>query len=319
MSYLKLNDVLPEGAKRCCLAIGVFDGVHAGHRRILAELAACARRHAAAAVAVTFDPHPRFVLAPESAPPLLLPLAWRKRYLRAAGADAVAVVPFTRAFAALSPEEFLAALLDGNGGIPVAGVVVGAGWRFGCAGAGNADTLKKAAAARGFEFIAVDELCDGEKVSSTAIRHAAAGGDLARAAALLGRPYALYGVVEPGFQAAGGELRHPTANLSLTAGVLPPDGVYAGRALGLPAAVNIGVAPTYGDRNRYRRRVEVHILDFNENIYGRELEVELFRFLREERTFPGPAELRAQIERDIQRIRALAAADCGNEEGDARS
>ena len=149
---------------------------------------------------------------------------------------------------------------------------------------------------------------DGETVSSSAIRLAVATGRLDRAAAMLGRRYRLFGVVEHGYRVASGKLECPTANLSFSAGVLPPDGVYAaavrreGRIF--PAAVNVGECPTFGYEQAVRR-VEAHLLDFSGNLYGSELEVEFLDYLREERTFAGAEELRAQIGRDLNRIRQL--------------
>jgi len=288
----------------CCMALGVFDGVHRGHQRILEALRTQAARHGVKAIAVTFDPHPRAVLAPDQAPPLLMPLEERIRYLRRYGADEVMILSFDRDFANLAPATFLERLLQYPEGRRVHALVVGSGWRFGVRGSGDREFLEREAAHFHYEFTAVEELeYHGAVVSSTAIRKFALAGQLEEAAAMLGRPYALYGTVEAGFQAASHDLGHPTANLKINGGVLPPDGVYAARVFGRPAAVNIGVAPTYRNLNGMRRRVEAHILDWTEDLYGRELEVELLSFLREERTFPNPAELRRQIESDVAEIR----------------
>lgn len=290
----------------CCMALGVFDGVHRGHQCILETLKTQALRFGVKAVAVTFDPHPRAVLAPEQAPPLLMPLERRIHYLRHYGADEVMILSFDRDFAGLAPETFLERLLCYPEGRKVRALVVGSAWRFGCRGSGDREFLAREAARYQYDFTPVDELeYHGIPVSSTAIRKFALAGQLDEAAAMLGRPYSLYGVVESGYQAASHDLGHPTANLKLSGGVLPPDGVYAARVFGQAAAVNIGVAPTYRHLHGARRRVEVHILDWDGDLYGRELEVELVCFLREERTFPGPTELRRQIEADVAAIRNL--------------
>lgn len=312
---LKFNEVgrlaLPASGvprRRLALGIGVFDGVHRGHQAIVRELVELAHRTGAVPAALTFDPHPRAVLHPDEPPTLLIPLRERVRLLRTAGAEVVWVARFTPEFAALEPGEFLDRLL-GLSELKLTGICVGEHWRFGRCGAGDCGFLRNYCAKRGVELSACPEVTlDGETVSSSAIRLAVATGRLDRAAAMLGRRYRLFGVVEHGYRVASGKLECPTANLSFSAGVLPPDGVYAaavrreGRIF--PAAVNVGECPTFGYEQAIRR-VEAHLLDFSGNLYGSELEVEFLDYLREERTFAGAEELRAQIGRDLNRIRQL--------------
>ena len=291
--------------RRVAVGIGVFDGVHRGHQLLLAELAEMARETEAVPVAMTFVPHPREVLCPQDPPRLLMPPKERLRLLRHYGAAEAVVIRFSPEFAGLAPEEFLQRLLRISS--TVTGICVGSDWRFGAKAAGNAALLADYCREHALAFRAVPELrIEGEVVSSTAIRRAVASGLLARAEALLGRPYRLTGIVEPGYHAAGRELKRPTANLAVDTGILPPDGVYAARALvaGIahPAAVNLGVAPTFGWPEG-RRRLEVHVLDFSGNLYGMEIGVELIRHLRPERAFSGVEELRRQIEQDIEVIR----------------
>ncbi len=312
---LKFNEVgrlaLPASGvprRRLALGIGVFDGVHLGHRAIIRELAELARRTGAVPAALTFDPHPRAVLHPDEPPTLLVPLRERVRLLRAAGAEVVWVAGFTPEFSRLEPGEFLDRLL-GVSELDLAGICVGEHWRFGRGGAGDSAFLRDYCAARGIELAACPEVTlDGEVVSSSAIRRAVASGRLDRASAMLGRRYRLFGVVEHGYRVASARLDCPTANLAFSAGVLPPDGVYAAavRREGrfFPAAVNVGVCPTFGYEQAVRR-VEAHLLDFSGNLYGSELELEFLEYLREERTFAGPDELKAQIGRDLVRIRQL--------------
>ena len=292
--------------RRIALAIGVFDGVHRGHQKLLQTLAELAAATGAKPVALTFHPHPRALLKPQEKPLLLLPLANRVELLHQYGAQAVVVKKFDQELATLSPQAFLDALLS----IPeleIAGICVGSAWRFGHGGGGDCRLLAGYAAERRFRLEPVPELAiDGEIVSSSNIRRAVAAGRFSAAAAMLGRPFSLYGKVEHGHRLAGTALDHPTANLAVTDTILPPDGVYAARVNleegCFPAAVNIGVAPTF----RYTaspRRVEVHVLDFHGNLYDASLQVELLQYLREERCFISPEELKKQIESDIKAIR----------------
>ena len=297
-------------APRLALGIGVFDGVHLGHRRIIGELVRQAKRNGAVPAAMTFDPHPRAVLHPTEAPTLLVPLSERIRLLREAGAELVLVVRFTAEFARLEPEEFLRRLLECPE-FRLAGICVGERWRFGRGGCGDSALLREYARSRGLDFTACPELeIGGETVSSSVIRRAIAAGRLDTAAEMLGRPYRLTGVVEYGYGAATSRLSCPTANLDFKAGVLPPDGVYAGCAVRdgrlYPAAINVGLCPTFG-WEQARRRVEIHLLDYTGTLYGSELGVEFLHHLREERTFTGPEELKLQIDRDLVRIREFFA------------
>ena len=304
MSKIKLNhaimrDLLSVPGGELCLAIGVFDGVHLGHRRIISELAEMAARYHALPAALTFDPHPKAVLTPGEAPTPLTPLARRAELLREAGAGAVEIIRFTPEFSRMLPEEFLDFLLKNPGGRRVRGIVVGANWRFGRDGAGTADALAAAAEREGFEFRCVSLLSgDGGQVSSTRIRAAAERGDLEGVRALLGRDCELYGRVVPDLNIGGPLLGCPTANLELCAGVLPPDGVYAGRCNGLPAVVNIGFSPSVA-ANRMRHRIEAHILDRELDLRGREAMLQLVSFIRPERKFATLQELRRRIAADI--------------------
>ena len=287
------------------VAAGVFDGVHRGHAEIIRAASAAAEETGARVMALTFHPHPRALLSPGSAPALLVPEEERVRLLRAAGAHGCCFINFTAECAGLPPEEFLRRL-RGNGLFSVSGICVGSRWRFGAGGAGGAGVLKKFCGENGWLFRPVDELtCGGVTISSSAIRAAAAAGDLERAAAMLGRDLRLYGTVERGFGIAGPRLSAPTANLKLAAGVLPPDGVYCGSASAeggtYPAVVNIGVAPTFAEAGT--RRIEVHLLDFSGSLYGASMSVALRRFLRPERKFASPEDLKRQIALDISEAR----------------
>ncbi|HLB18091.1 MAG TPA: riboflavin biosynthesis protein RibF [Gaiellaceae bacterium] len=271
-------------AGECVAAIGSFDGVHRGHRRVLET----ARAVGGPVTVVTFWPHPRLVLG--NRVELLSTLERRIELLEEAGVDEVLVVEFTPELAAHEPAEFAESLLRRIGANVI---VVGENFRFGRAAAGDAALLARL----GFDVRSVPTL-DG--VSSTIIRGFLREGDVVGAARLLGRPPELEGTVVLGDR-RGGTLGYPTANLSVPTDLLVPAyGIYAGSALEHRAAISIGVNPHYGGDER---RIEPHLLDFEGDLYGRRLVVELWQRLREERAFLSEDELVAQITRDVERAR----------------
>jgi riboflavin kinase/FMN adenylyltransferase len=273
-------------ADECVAAIGSFDGVHRGHRRIL-ETASTA---GTPVTVVTFWPHPRLVLG--NRVDLLSTLERRIELLEEAGVDEVLIVEFTPELAAREPAEFADSVLRQIGAKVI---VVGESFRFGRAAAGDPALLREL----GFDVRTVATL---EGVSSTNVRSLLREGDVESAARLLGRPPELEGTVVLGDQ-RGGTLGYPTANLSVPADLLVPAyGIYAGAALGHRAAISIGVNPHYGGDER---RIEPHLLDFEGDLYGRRLVVELWRRLRDERAFSSEAELVAQITRDVEETRAV--------------
>lgn len=298
-SLIKFDAPLPGGNTPLVLGLGVFDGVHLGHRRIISEVLAMAKRHDAVPAAVTFHPHPRQVLCPDDPPRLLLPMTERRRLLREAGAQIVGVIEFDKKFAVTEPLDFLEALLHERE-FRLAGICVGSRWRFGHFGAGDKEVIKRFSAANGVDFTPCEEVViGGETVSSSAIRRAVAAGRIEHAGALLGRPPRLFGTVARGNGIAGSVLHAPTANLEISCGVLPPDGVYAGSirigSRNFPAAVNIGFSPTFGGADR---RIEAHLLSFDGSLYGMELELELLSFIRHEQKFSSPEALRTRIRED---------------------
>jgi riboflavin kinase/FMN adenylyltransferase len=272
-------------AGECVAAIGSFDGVHRGHRQVLETARAAGRT----VTVVTFWPHPRLVLG--NRVELLSTLERRIELLDEAGVDEVLVVDFTPELAAREPAEFADSVLRQIGATVI---VVGESFRFGRAAAGDPALLRDL----GFDVRMVPTL---EGVSSTSIRNLLRAGDIVRAARLLGRPPELEGTVVFGDQ-RGGALGYPTANLSIPADLLVPAyGIYAGFALGHRAAMSIGVNPHYGGDER---RIEPHLLDFEGDLYGQRLVVELWRRLRDERAFANEDELVAQITRDVEETRA---------------
>ena len=267
------------------VAIGSFDGVHRGHRRALDT----ARAAGPSPTVVTFWPHPRLVLGNEVE--LLSTLERRVELLEAAGAEEVLVVDFTPDVAALPAEEFAEAVLRRIG---TTTVVVGENFRFGRGAAGDGRLLERL----GFDVRLVPLL---EGVSSTRVRALLREGDVVAAAQLLGRPAELDGTVVLGDQ-RGGTLGYPTANLALQPHMaVAAFGIYAGAALGHRAAISIGVNPHYGGDER---RIEPHLLDFEGDLYGRRLVVELWLRLRDEQAFESEAELIAQIARDVDATRS---------------
>jgi riboflavin kinase / FMN adenylyltransferase len=272
-------------ADDCVAAIGTFDGVHRGHRRVLET----ARAAGAPVTVVTFWPHPRLVLG--NRVELLSTLERRVELLEGAGVDEVLVVEFTPELAAREPADFAESLLRQIGAKVI---VVGENFRFGRAAAGDAALLERL----GFDVRTVPTVTG---VSSTEVRGLLRKGDVGGAAQLLGRPPELEGTVVLGDQ-RGGTLGYPTANVSVPAELLVPAyGIYAGSALGHRAAISIGVNPHYGGDER---RIEPYLLDFEGDLYGRRLVVELWRRLREERAFSSEEELVAQIARDVEEARA---------------
>lgn len=273
-------------ADECVAAIGSFDGVHRGHRRVLET----ARAAGTPVTVVTFWPHPRQVLG--NRVDLLSTLERRIELLEDAGVDEVLIVEFTPELAAREPAEFADSVLRQIGAKVI---VVGESFRFGRAAAGDPTLLREL----GFDVRTVATL---EGVSSTNVRSLLREGDVESAARLLGRPPELDGTVVLGDQ-RGGTLGYPTANLSVPTDLLVPAyGIYAGAALGHRAAISIGVNPHYGGDER---RIEPYLLDFEGDLYGRRLVLELWRRLRDERAFSSEAELVAQITRDVEETRAV--------------
>lgn len=294
------------------LTIGFFDGVHLGHQRLIERAGVLAAERGAAAVAVTFWPHPSAILRPQAAPPLLTTLAEKLRLLGELGRlDAAVVLPFDEERSRQSPEAFLDTLATFCR--PVA-LVEGPDFAMGHKRAGDLAFLRAAGERRGFTVETYEERVDGERVSSTRARSLLRAGEAEAATRLLGRPYSLVGEVVEGDR-RGRLLGFPTANLRLDARkLLPANGVYAVRVrlpgeahATHPAVCNIGVRPTFGGEARLI--VEVHLLDAAMDLYGLELAVEVVARLRDERRFAGVDELKAQIGADAERARALLAGD----------
>jgi riboflavin kinase/FMN adenylyltransferase len=287
------------------LAIGVFDGVHLGHRAVIERAHADAQQANGTPVVVTFDPHPVRVLRPEKAPRLLTSTPHKLRLIRALGVRHLLIIPFDSAFAATPPDTFIRQLAAAAN--PLREICVGHQWSFGKGRAGNLEMLEQLGDELGFTEVGVPAVeIDGQIVSSTLIRQAVECGDLDRAARLLGRDYTVLGTVVEGAH-LGRTIGFPTANLSAHNEQFPPDGVYAVEASldgeRLRGVVNIGVRPTIANASG-ERVLELHLFDFTRDIYGADIEVVFRRFLRPEQKFPSLEELRDQIARDVADARA---------------
>lgn len=286
------------------LTLGNFDGLHLGHKKILKKVVARARKLGVPSVVYTFDPHPLKVVSPEKSPPLILDLEDKKRLIGEVGTDWLVLARFTKGFASLHPRQFVEEVLVGS--LSVREVWVGHDYSFGRGKAGTVDYLEKLGREYGFEVHVIPAYrLGGEVVSSSRIRGLIRSGRVSGAARLLGRPYAVKGKVVRG-RDIGRSIGFPTANVHVASELVPGTGVYAARArVGgrtHMAVVNIGAAPTFGARDV---TVEVHILGFDQDIYGRGIEVSFARRLRGERRFRDKDELVERIKRDIERARGI--------------
>ena len=303
----------PEAFGPCVVTVGVFDGVHRGHRAVVDRAAATAEALSVPLVVVTFDPNPAEVVAPGPPPTRLCSVAQRAELLVGAGADAVWVVPFTTELSHMTPGEFVDRMLVDHLG-PVA-VVVGADFRFGHRAAGDVGTLRELGRRHGFtvepvEMVGRDgDTAAGRTWSSTAVRRLLDAGDVAGAAEVLTRPHRVEGRVVHG-DLRGRDLGFPTANLEVDPlAAVPADGVYAGwlvRATGerLPAAVSVGTNPTFDGQHR---RVEAYVLDAGADLdlYGEQVALDFVSRVRGMERFESVSELVAQMGRDVDRVRAV--------------
>ncbi len=295
-------------AQGSVLTIGVFDGVHRGHRALIAEGRRHADRLGLPLVAVTFDPHPMSVVGPRVAPESLATLAHRCELLRSAGADEVAVLGFDASLASMPPEEFARDVLVGS--LAARHIVVGEDFRFGRGAAGSVATLEELGRGEGFTVTGLGLVGeDGDRWSSTGIRALIEQGRVKEAGVALDRPYALDGDVVHGDH-RGRELGYPTANLSWSDDpVLPADGVYAGWLTEgrdrLPAAISVGTNPQFDGRET---RVEAYVLDRADlDLYGRAVRLEFLERLRGQQRFDDVDALVDQMSRDVAAARSLLA------------
>ena len=299
------DDARPARWTQPVLALGNFDGVHRGHRKILERVRRVADERGATAVVMTFDPHPPRVVRPDKAPPLLMTTPQKLEAIAQAGVHGAAIVRFTHDMSRWEPETFVRTVLVGW--LRVAEVWVGANFLFGHDRAGNFTLLRVLGGRYGFRAEKIDPVRYKEfVVSSTRIRRLVSEGRVDEAGALLGHVYAIDGTVMRGDQ-RGRTIGFPTANICTENELLPPHGVYATttrvRDVVYASVTNIGVRPTVDDSGR--TTIETHVFDFDRDLYGASIRIGFVQRLRDERAFESLELLRAQIAADCERARVL--------------
>ncbi len=297
---------LPGDFGPCAITIGNFDGVHIGHQQIIRQVVERARANGWKAAALTFDPHPTRLVAPERVPGLLTTPEQRAQRMLDQGLDEVLILPFTKEIAALTGEQFVRDILSTR--LQARSVFVGDNFHFGHRAAGNAVSLRDLGKQFGFSVDILRPITwRGRVVSSSEVRRFIESGDVSRACRMLGRPYALEGAVVPG-AGIGSKQTVPTLNLDTKAEVLPHNGVYVTRTHDLgssrdwPSITNVGYRPTF---NGHGLTIETFLLAPLDGETPKEILVEFLRWVREERKFPNPEALKAQIFRDVARAQAF--------------
>lgn len=289
-----------------CVTVGNFDGVHLGHQMLFSEVVGKAYRQKGTGVTITFDPHPLQVMRPDIGIKLISTYEQKVELIGYSGIDVLVVIPFSREFARTTAEEFVNEILVKT--IGVKELVVGYDYAFGKGRQGNIDLLKRLGDLKGFPVEVVEPyFVDDMLVSSTKIRELVNLGRMRDVKRLLGRHYQIRGEVQRGKQRGGPEIGFPTANLHLSEedlcprhGVYVTQVIYDGKCYG--GVLNIGYNPTFGED---RLAAETHIFNFDQDIYGKRIKINLLKFLRSEQKFSGPAELAAQIRRDIAQAQAV--------------
>ncbi len=306
---------IPDDLGPTVVTLGNFDGVHRGHRAVLGRVVSEARDRHAVPVAVTFEPHPIAVLFPERAPAIITSLDQRLEELEAVGLEATLVLEFTREFAKETPEEFVRGTFVEA--LHACAVVVGKDTRFGVQNSGDVGTLRELGEKYDFDVVALEDIGERARWSSTQLRAELGAGNVSHAATILGRPHRVSGTVVHGDH-RGRELGFPTANLSQDAeGMVPADGVYAGWLVRrdlpakhpdrrLPAAVSVGTNPTF---DGHARRVEAYVLDRTDlDLYGEAVSVEFVELLRPTLKFDSVVALVEQMSADVTRCREILSA-----------
>jgi len=305
--YTDLADI-KEPLTRPCVTIGNFDGVHLGHQILFSEVAGLAYRHQGTSVAITFNPHPLQVVRPEAGIKLISSCDQKRELIEMAGLDVLIIIPFTRDFATTTATTFVDEVLVKT--IGVKELVVGYDYAFGKGREGDINFLKQQGAAKGFPVTVVEPYyVDEILASSTKVRELVSLGKMREGRKLLGRYYQIRGEVQMGKQRGGAQLGFPTANLDISPedlcprhGVYVTQVIYDGKCYG--GVLNIGYNPTFGEE---KLSAETHIFDFNQDIYGKPIKINLLRYLRGERKFNGPDELATQISTDVIQAKEVLA------------
>jgi riboflavin kinase/FMN adenylyltransferase len=299
MKVISLNGTSKLHLKRTCAAIGIFDGVHRGHQYLIQQMLAAARRLHAQPIVITFFPHPAHVLRPDVKLGYLTSLEERFRRLNGLGVAVCVVVPFNRSFAKIEPQKFIKDILVQKLGVKA--VFVGQDFRFGKDRSGDVVLFERLGLEYGFEMHPVPAVKQGRKIiSSTLIRQMIGEGKFNEAYKFLGRAVSVSGIVVKGAQ-RGRDLGFPTANIAYESDVIPPQGVYVVEIIlgkmKYPAMANIGTRPSF-EKQKVKLHLEVHILDFARNIYGKQVEVEFVKKIRNEKKFASIQDLIKQIKKD---------------------
>jgi len=288
-----------------CLTLGIYDGIHLGHQKIIRRVIERAAGIGGTSCVVTFDPHPREVLMSDTAPDLLTSTSKKKELIESLGVDALCLIRFTPEFAQIEARRFVSDFLVGT--LRMKAIVEGYDWRFGKGRKGDVELLRKMGAENGFEVEQLEGFeVDGRIVSSTLIREFVLRGDLDLAARHLGRRFSITGDIVEGSH-LGREIGFPTANIEPHHEAIPPDGIYAvwvdvggTRKQG---TLNIGYRPTVTEERK--RTVEVHIMDFYHDIYSEKIEITFVEKLRDEKKFPSLEALTGQIKKDVEKAREI--------------
>lgn len=300
----------PDQYRGGWVTIGNFDGVHRGHQSMLSTLVSRARQAGAAAVVMTFDPHPISLLRPQQTPPALSLLDHKLELFENYGIDTTVVYPTDHPLLRLTPEEFFQDIVAGK--LNALGLVEGPNFFFGRNRAGSVQTLRTLCEASGRSLEIVPAVVvNGRMISSSEVRSRIAAGQIAEAVAMLGHPYRVRGTVGKGAE-RGRTIGFPTANLSGITTLLPPDGVYAGVCVvggeTCPVAINLGPNPTFGEAGR---KFEAHLVGFTGDLYGQTLDVDLLARVRDVVRFESSDALKQQLKQDLEAVRALANAAAG--------
>ena len=306
MIIFKNINKFPQKVKNPVVAIGVFDGLHLGHQALMKEAIRKAKLLRGTSIAMTFYPHPIHVLYSQAHVPLIVSLSHRLKIIEELGVDISVVIPFTKQFSKLTPEKFVKRYLVDN--IGVKAIVIGEDFRFGQGRSGNWEFFKKLGKKYNFKVNVIRSVVKGgEVIGSTRIRKLIAAGKLTLASQLLGRRVSLLGKVVKGEQ-RGKSLGFPTANLNLFNEVIPPHGVYLVRIQIQDkiynGIANIGRRPSFNDKNA-KTNLEIHIFDFNKNIYGQDILVEYVKKIRNEKKFSSKEQLIQQIIRDEKKAKEI--------------
>lgn len=304
--FHQLEDLSLE-KKPLHLALGVFDGVHVGHQKVIQNAVDAAKASGGVAGVLTFSPHPIQVLAPDRAPMrILASLQHKAILLEELGCEMMVVQKFSKEFAGSSAKGFIQSINDACQNLQ--SLSVGEDWVFGKGREGSVVSLKEWGGVMGFQVFAAPPVMDaGERVSSTRIRQAIRDGNLESIAAMLGRPYMVMGEVLRGRQLAR-QLGFPTANIKVFNEQLPPDGVWEVKVRvdgeWFSGVGNLGKRPTVENDVDAQRLLEVHLFDFNQDVYGKELGVRFIKYVREEMKFGSIEALKSQIEKDVQQVQS---------------